>query len=111
MAKSKKPFTATEATYTIREIAQNPSHTLLFTAHSDERLDERGIIMRDILMVLKYGFVHEPPKKATREGFWKCKIVGTSSNSGNRQLAIVAIPDKARKMLKLVTILWIDEKH
>ena len=67
--------------------------------------------MKDILMVLKYGFVYEPPRKATREGLWKCKIVGTSSNSGKRQLAVVVIPDRVHKMLKLITVFWVDDKN
>ena len=111
MAKSKKPLTATDATDAIREIGNHFFASFWRTNHFEERLEERNLSIEDVLAVLENGFVTEPPKESTQKGLYKCKIVGKSPSSGNRQLAIIVIPDEAHMMLKLITIYWVDENN
>lgn len=82
---------------------------LTFALHVKERLRERGLVMGDLLHVLKRGFVLEEPQPATRAGFFKYRIEATTPNSEGRTVVVVVIPD-GRDELKLITIMWKDEK-
>ncbi|WP_417487738.1 DUF4258 domain-containing protein [Maricaulis sp.] len=79
------------------------------TLHVKERLLERGLIEADLLHILKFGFVYEEGEAATREGYYKYRIEGTSPNSDGRTLVAVVIPSQSCA-LKVVTIMWKDEK-
>lgn len=70
---------------------------------------ERGLIVADILHLLRYGFVYEAPEEATRDGFFKYKMEGTTPNSEARTVRAVIIPD-GRAGIKVITVMWRDEK-
>ncbi len=72
-------------------------------------MNERGLIMSDVLFVLKHGFVYEEPEPSTVPGLFKYKVDSQSPNSGARFLRVVAIPDKESCQIKVVTIMWRDE--
>ena len=69
---------------------------------------QRGIIVRDILYVLKTGFVYEDPEAASR-GFYKYKVEGDSLSCEGRTLRIIAIVDERKEEIKIVTVMFIDE--
>ncbi|WP_417835177.1 DUF4258 domain-containing protein [Thalassospira xiamenensis] len=105
-----EPWEARDATCAIQEIARHRSFGLYWTAHARERLRERGLIISDILYVLKNGSVAEPPLPSTREGYFKYKIFGRSPNSNGRQVAVICVPCHRSKTLKLVSVMWLDEE-
>lgn len=103
------PWNPRDATDRIRAIAQCDDLTLTYKLHAQERLSERGLILSDILYLLKNGFVHENAVPATRAGYNRYLMVSRTPNSGARTVGVVVIPDQSHKHLKLVTIMWIDE--
>lgn len=71
---------------------------------------ERGLILSDVLFVLKNGFIFDDPDASTLSGFFKYKMEGRSPNSGSRTLRIVVIPDPKSPQIKVITVMWRDEK-
>jgi Domain of unknown function (DUF4258) len=98
-----------EATKRINACARGIGLTLTFSEHFHERLQERGLIMGDLLYVLKTGFVYDEGEESTRPGHFKYRIEGTSPNSDRRMIRAVVIPD-GDCAIKVVTIMWKDEK-
>ena len=72
-------------------------------------MSERGLILSDLLFVLKNGFVYTEAQESTIKGFFKYQVEGQSPNSGSRVLKVVAIPDYKSCGLKIVTFMWRDE--
>lgn len=54
-----------------------------FTSHAAARMEERGIIVSDILHFLATGRIYDEPTASTRQGYCRYKICGKSPNSGN----------------------------
>lgn len=105
----KQPWNPADATKYINLLAKRGVAVLHYTKHCKERMAERGIIVRDILYVLKIGFVYEEPESASRDGFYKYKIEGDSLSSENRVLRIIAIVDERKEEIKIVTAMFVDE--
>ncbi len=97
-----------EATTRIREKANAKSLRLIWTLHAKERMTERGIIMGDILSVLKNGFVYSDPEEATRKGHFKYQMEGRTPNSNGKVIKIIVIPG-LNSCLKIVSVMWRDE--
>lgn len=112
MSSPSQPWKHSDATLIIRAIASNPLCTFSYTKHVKERLVERGLIMSDLLFVLKNGFVYEAPlqsDESTIKGHFKYKIECQTPNSGSRTLRAVVIPDEKSCQIKSITIMWRDE--
>lgn len=103
------PWTPKEATNEIRAIARSNALTLSYKLHARERLSERGLIASDVLFALKFGDVREEPVPATRPGYNRYRVECKTPNSGARSIGVVVIPDKKGCLLKIVTVMWIDE--
>lgn len=110
MARGKDPWTPAQATQRINACAKGDNLQLSWTVHVKERMRERGLIASDILYLLKTGFVHDQPEPSTREGFFKYRVEGTTPNSNRRAVRVVVIPDPSGCGIKLVTIMWRDER-
>ena len=104
-----QPWPPAVATRTINEIAKNPQCSLSFVKHLRERLSERGLLMSDLMYVLKNGYVYEESQPSTLPDFFKYRIEGQSPNSGSRYLRVVVIPDEKSCQIKAITIMWRDE--
>lgn len=102
-------WSAAEATRRINACAKSLMLNVARTRHAKDQLLERDLIMGDLIHLLKTGFVYEEPEPATREGFFKYCIEGTTPNSGRRTVRAVVIPD-GDCSLKIVTVMWRDEK-
>ncbi len=102
-------MTPAQATRFINANAKSNKFNLVFTLHIGDRLDERDLVMRDLLYLLETGFVYDDGKESTQAGIFKYLIEGTTPNSGGRQLAAVVVPFPSGD-LKVVTIMWKDEK-
>ena len=111
MVEVPEPWTPAQATERIRAIARDAHFALaLKKGHAKDRLEERNLIMGDLLYLLRNGFVYEHPEPATK-GYWKYSIQGTTPNSNDREARAVVIPDWQRKQIKLVvTVMWADER-
>ena len=106
---SPTPLTPTKATEFIRS-QMGPTLRLNWTGHARERLIERNLIMGDVLHVLKNGFVLEDAEESTRPGYFKYRMEGKTPNSGARSVAVIVIPDGANNELKVLTVMWNDER-
>jgi Domain of unknown function (DUF4258) len=104
-----QPWPPAVATRTINSIAGNPQCSLSLVKHVKERLSERGLLISDLLFVLKNGFVYEESQPSTVPEYFKYRIEGQSPNSGSRYLRVVAIADEKSCSLKAITIMWRDE--
>lgn len=102
-----KPMTPAQATRHIREKLKSGHVDLDFTSHVKTRLEQRGLIMSDVLHVLKHGTVYEEAEPTTRDSFFKYKIECTTPNSGGRSIRLVVIPSPS-SYIKVVTIMWVD---
>ena len=109
MTKGPGRWAPAEATRKINECAASPALTLSWSDHAMERLEERELLMGDLLYLLKRGFVYDEPKSTTRDGFFKYRVEGTTPNSDGRTVRAVVIPSGGCAM-KIVTIMWRDEK-
>lgn len=98
-----------QATEHIRRVARGHID-LHWTSHAKERIKERGLIMGDILHVLKNGFVFYAAMPATQMGFFKYAMESTSPNSGGRTIRVVVIPSTSNA-IKIITVMWKDEQN
>lgn len=103
-----QPWKPADATNAIREIAKDGLFTLDLSSHASEQLVARDLITSDILHVLKYGFVYDPPEPATQKNCYKYKVESTSP-AGSRVVRIIAIPWSNPPEIKIVTVMWRDE--
>ena len=97
---------ASEAADRIRKMAADRQCDVSFTKHASERIAERGLIMSDVLWVLRTGFVHDPAKESTVNGLYKYGIEGIAPNSSARAIKIIAVPDGAQNQIKIITVIW-----
>lgn len=97
-----------KATQEINRCAIGATLNLTFVQHVKDRLRERGLILGDVLHVLRRGFVLEEPEPATRAGYFKYLVEATTPNSEGRTVGIIVIPDGSCE-LKLITVMWRDE--
>ncbi len=100
-----------DATAEIRAIACSDELTISYKKHARDRIAERGLIISDVLYALKYGFVYRDPLPSTRNGYNKYDIDSKTPNSGNREIRVIVIPDKTACALKIISVMWIDEKE
>ena len=106
-----QPWNAATATRTINAIARDLACTMSHTLHAKGRMAERELIIGDILYVLRNGMVYgNEPEESTLPGFYKYRIESQSPNSGPRYLRVVAVPDHIACQIKVITIMWRDEK-
>ena len=104
-----QPWSPREATERLRVIARHKDVGLAYKLHARDQMQARGIITSDVLFVLKFGFVLVEPTPATRAGFFRYAIENKTPNSDSRDIRLIVIPDKNRCVIKLVTVMWIDE--
>ena len=102
-------WSSATATQKINRCANSDELSLSWTHHAREQMFERGLIMSDILHVLRLGFVYEEAQDTTRPHLFKYIIEATTPNSDGRTVGLVVIPDGVRE-LKLVTVMWRDPR-
>jgi hypothetical protein len=86
-----------------------PSLKLRYTRHARERMSERGLIVGDLLHIIKHGFVYEEGEQSTRPGLFKYAMDSITPNSGGRTVRVVLIPS-SNGSIKVVTLMWVDER-
>ncbi len=105
-----QPWSPADATSCINALGKSDDLDLSLTEHAQDRMAQRGLIAGDILHVLKRGFILDPPEASTRPNSFKYRIQSTTPNSGNRSVAVVVIADTKSQQVKIVTVMWQDEK-
>ena len=88
----------------VRELAQN-SKNVGFSAHAEDRMDERGISDLDAIRVLRTGYIKGEISPGRHGGEWKCKIVAPLK--GRRDVGVVVLTIHNRK-LRVKTVEWED---
>ena len=104
-----EPWNPADASYAIREMGKHPALSIAYKVHATQRLVERGIIVSDVLHLLKTGFVLKGATDATQKGYFKYQVEGSTPNSGGRRICAVVIPDVNNMTIKVVTVYWVDE--
>lgn len=102
----KGPFEPGSATKFIRSKVTD-ALDLRLTGHAKDQMLERGLIVGDVLHVLKFGTVFDKAQESTQMGLYKYKMQCTTPNSNGRGVAVVVIPGGANE-LKIVTVMWVD---
>jgi hypothetical protein len=110
MAADDQPWKPGVATTRVNAIARNKQCDLALTLHARERLAQRGLVIGDLLYVLKNGYVYEEPEESTIAGLYRYKIENQTPNSGARFLRAVVVPDGKSCQIKVITIMWRDER-
>ena len=108
---SAEPWRPADATERLREMAQSPALSLAYKIHARQREAERGITNSDVLFVLRTGFVTDDAVPASQSGRFKYEITGRSPNSNGRDIRLIVIPTHETCTIKLVTLMWEDEKQ
>ena len=103
-------LTPSNATRLINQIASHDSFNRRLTDHAKERIEERGIVMGDVLYLLNHGFVYEEGSPASNKGDWKYTVEGRTPNSGHRSIAAVVIPNPEKVEITIITVMWVDGK-
>ena len=103
-----KPWRPAEATRRIREKVRTGDIELSYTKHAKERMSERGLLVGDVIHVLKNGTVYEEAEPATRDGLFKYVIECHTPNSSRRSVRLVVIPSPTSRSFKVVTVMWVD---
>lgn len=109
MLTRKEPWSPAHATDTIRFISRHPALSLAYKVHATRRLAERGIVVSDLLYLLKNGFVTEEATSATQPGYFRYVVTCVTPNSVGREIAAVVIPNANTLSIKVVTVYWVDE--
>ncbi|WP_354192877.1 DUF4258 domain-containing protein [Aquamicrobium terrae] len=104
-----QPWEPGRATIEIRSIARSKKLNISYKLHARDRLAERSLIVSDVLHALKYGNVYQAPIPATRAGHYRYRIECRTPNSGSRTIGVVVIPSKSGCLIKVVSVMWIDE--
>ena len=103
-----KPWHPGEATRRIREKVRTGDIELSYTKHAKERMSERGLLIGDVIHVLKNGTVYEEAEPATRDGLFKYGVECLTPNSGRRSVRLVVIPSPTSRSIKVITVMWVD---
>lgn len=103
-----QPWKPADATDAIRTLVKADEFTLDLSRHARDQMFERGLIVSDLLHVLKFGFVYEEPVPATTKGCFKYKVESTTPE-GNRVVRLIAIPRVKPPEIKIATVMWRDE--
>ncbi|MBF0093249.1 MAG: DUF4258 domain-containing protein [Alphaproteobacteria bacterium] len=104
------PWPCSKATEIIRRYARDECLDISYKGHAKERMKEREIIIGDVLYVLKFGYVYKDPKETDREGLFRYSMESSTPNSHGRALRVVLIPSPSRASIKIVTVMWVDER-
>lgn len=103
------PWDPSRATNELRSIARDPKLSLSYKLHARERLVERGLVISDVLHALKFGNVYQEPLPAHTPGMFRYRVDCKTPNSGSRSIGVVVIPAKPEKLIKVITVMWVDE--
>lgn len=103
---AKLRLTPTVAQRRIRAAAEDSTNVVI-TEHAKERMQQRGIVVRDVLTVLRTGFVDSDPIPA-RAGEWKCKVTKKLAMGARTTGVVTVIAVNSR--LIVLTVEWEDEK-
>jgi hypothetical protein len=85
-----------------------PKLGLRYTRHALDRMEMRGLIVSDLLHVIRHGFVYDEAQESTRDGLYKYRMECVTPNSGGRTVRIVVIPSESG-WIKVITVMWADE--
>lgn len=102
-----EPLSPADATESIRSLI-GPDLKLHWTKHAKEQMKKRGLIMGDVLHILKHGFVYDEGEQSTSGVWYKYKMECTTPNSGGRTVKTVVIPSN-NNLIKIITLMWKDE--
>ena len=108
MAKKSGPWKPADATRKINKMAREDSLDLAWTDHAKERLEERDLLIGDVLHLLKTGMVYQEAEKSTRQSCYKYIIEGQTPNSEGRSIKAVVVAQENMQILKIVTVMWAD---
>lgn len=100
--KFNRPLSPIEATNKIREIAQDSANVAI-TFHTMERMEERGFSNRDLIELLRNGYVDEEPEYNAEKQEYKYKITKTVDSTRTAAAITLIISDKK---LLVITIMW-----
>lgn len=111
MAVADEPWSPRDATENIWEMSKHPAFSIAYKLHAKTRLDERGLILPDVLFLLRTGFVLNEARPAKTNGYFRYEVQGVTPSSERRKVCSVVIPNYNQCSLKVVTVMWLDEKE
>ena len=98
-------MSATAAEKLIRQRAE-ASERVIFTDHAQERMNERGFTIDDVLTIVRKGGVYLSPFKNDR-GDWQVDVERRMPG-GREAVAITIVPQD--ELLIVRTVMWRDER-
>lgn len=98
-------MTASAATRLIRQKAE-ASDNVVITVHAQERMEERGITLDDVLAILRRGAVYLPPFRNEVKD-WQAEMERRMPG-GRDAVAVTVVPAAPRMIVR--TVMWRDER-
>lgn len=90
----------------IRDLAERGK--LAFTKHAlDDRMDDRGIEVGDVLDILRLGDIEGAIKTGAKPGEWRCLVRGRLEWAG-RDAGIATVVVRKDRLI-IVTTEWMDQ--
>lgn len=105
-------WTPAQATRLFNEWGRADDLVFIYKKHAKERLGERSLYVRDLVVLVKTGFVYDAPMPDLDEapGFFKYAIEGRTPNSNGRVVRVIVTP-KSVRVLKVITIMWKSDRR
>lgn len=100
-----------EATKLLNKMSADDAFGLALTAHATEQMEKRGLLVDDVLHVLRQGFVYQAGEPTTRPSVFKYAIEGVTPNSGQRHVRVIAaMSEEQTNIARIITVMWVDKK-
>jgi len=77
------------------------SGSVVYTDHSLERMEERGVDTNDLVALAKSGFVLNAPELHPRTGAWNYRM----EHPGEELKVVFQILDKTKGKIRLITVI------
>ena len=92
----------------IRRLVETDTSRINFSAHALERMDERGIVARDVYRTLQIGEPYGGVERGKNEE--EIKLTISFQPRGMREIAVVTVSVIEGERVLVKTVMWRDEK-
>lgn len=87
----------------VRDVAAEDSARVFFTAHAEERMNERGVTRTQVLRCLKHGKMLRSDPKKSDQGNWTLKLEVMSAGEAVKVVAALDFDEKIGDYIVVIT--------
>lgn len=98
-------------TLDIRELWRDPTTEVVWTNHIQDKMDKRSINAAQVSEAMDFGGVTTRPRPSDKPGLKKYRLDNFTQGSDNRRIGAVAEVDFVKRIITMITTMWLDEKQ